>query len=110
MAVVALSIIALAFVFILGTVVYGIVLALGGWIGDLADQLRVRWSPGAPGTPGTPGSPGRTRAGVQTRGALPSPPSPSGDRPVFSAEDMWARMQGTSPATSRKLRREARKR
>jgi hypothetical protein len=101
LAAVVLSIIGLAFVFILGTVVYGILLALGGWFADHADQLRLRRSPDRPGTPG------QSPAGAQTRRALGSAPSPPGDRPVFSAEDMWARMQGTAPATSRKLRRRA---
>ena len=103
LAVVALAIIALAFVFVLGTVVYGMVLALGGWLRDLADELRARVSPERPGTPG------QTGAGAQPRAALGSAPPPAGDVPDFSAQAMWERMQGTSSATSRKLRREARK-
>ena len=103
MAVVVFAIIALAFIFILGTVVYGIVLALVAWFGDLADQLRARVSPERPGTSR------QTAAAAPTRATLRSAPPPAGDLPVFSAEAMWERMQGTSSATSRKLRREARK-
>jgi hypothetical protein len=98
-----LAIVALAFLFIVGTVLYGMVLALVGWLGDLADRIRARISPERPGTPR------QTTATVQTRVALGSASPPAGDIPVFSAEAMWERMQGTSSATSRKLRREARK-
>jgi hypothetical protein len=104
LAVVVLSVIALAFVFVLGTVVYGMVLGLVGWLGDLADQLRARVSPERPVNPPQGG------AGAPSRAALRSAPPPAGDLPVFSADAMWERMQGTSSATSRKLRREARKR
>ena len=101
LAVVALSIIALAFLFIFATVVYGMVLALVAWFGDLADRAHVGASRLNPFTP---------RADTDGRRSLGSAPPRGGDLQDFSAEAMWARMQGTSSGTSRKLRREARKR
>jgi hypothetical protein len=83
------AIIVLAFAFIAGTVLYGIALAVVGWVGSLLDSARASLSRSRPST---------TRLGVGTapdraiRGSDATP----GQTPIFSADEMWAQMQGRS--------------
>lgn len=90
------AIIVLAFAFIGGTVLYGIALAVVGWLGSLLDSARASMSRSRPSTTqlGAPAPPDRA---IRRSDATP------GQAPIFSADEMWAQMQGRS--APRKQRR-----
>lgn len=95
MTAVMLSIVGLAFLFVLGTVLYGMVLAAIELLVSLAQDLRARW-------------PVRITRAEQVGSLDASAPvvdpleiSPT-DPPELSTEAMWHRMQGTSKRVRRK--------
>jgi hypothetical protein len=83
------AVIVLAFAFIAGTVLYGIVLAVVGWLGSLIDSARASLSRSRPSTTqlGARAAPDRVIRG---------PDATPGQAPIFSADEMWAQMQGRS--------------
>ncbi len=80
-------IIALAFAIIAGTVLYGIALAVFGWVGSVAETARdsvSRYSRTVP----------QVGAGTPADRAVINADPDSGRLPVYSADDLWAQMQG----------------
>lgn len=90
------AIIVLAFAFVAGTVLYGIALAVVGWLGSLLDSARASMSRSRPST---------TQLGAKAapERAIRGPDATPGEAPIFSADEMWAQMQGRSaPRKSRR--------
>ncbi len=87
MSIVFFVIIALAFAMVAGTVLYGIALALFGWVGSIAETARDSVSRHGRATP-------RVGAGTAPDRAVISAHPDSGRLPVYSADDLWAQMQG----------------
>ncbi len=85
--VVFFAIIALAFLMIAGTVLYGIALAVIGWVGSVAETARDNVSRYSRATPQIGASTAADRAVI-------GPRPDSGRLPVYSADDLYAQMQG----------------
>lgn len=92
---IALSVIALAFLVVLGTVVYGMVLAAAGALAALVSDIRDSWSARRSSTAHLTSTEETSLHGVP--GADRSLPGPE-----MSTEEMWQRMQGTSRRARRR--------
>ncbi len=99
-AVVLFAIVVMAFLVILGTVLYGILLAVIGWFGELwggSEDIRTRVSHLAR----------RTSVEGARGNAVLGPAPRAGDHSVFSADATYERIQGTRSTPRGRLRRRA---